>query len=52
MRRVLLVMVLLSLPLLAGCSLHDALFGIFGTYHSDGYTRDEREQNYERSVNP
>ncbi len=52
MRRALLVIVLILLPSLAGCSLHDALFGLFGTYHSDGYTREERERNYESSVNP
>ena len=50
MRRMIAVLIVLSLAVVAGCSLHDALFGLFGTYHSDGYSRDEREQNYDRRV--
>ena len=50
MRRIL-AYLLLSLGLFAaGCSLHEALFGLFGTYHSDGYSRGDREDSYERSV--
>ena len=50
MRRILAYLLLSLCLFAAGCSLHEALFGLFGTYHSDGYSRGDREDSYERSV--
>jgi hypothetical protein len=47
MRKLLLLAALLTA--MSGCSLNDALFGMFGTYHSDGYSRSDRERNFQQS---
>jgi hypothetical protein len=48
--RTTLMLAFIALLALSGCSLHDGLFGLFGTYHSDGYSRSDRQRNYEESV--
>lgn len=48
MRRLIIVVGLCALPTLAGCSLHDMLFGAFGTYHSEGHSRADRQDHYDR----
>ena len=34
----------------AGCTLPDALFGVFGKYHSDAYSRSDRAYNFQSAV--
>jgi hypothetical protein len=55
MRKTLLILGVLLLPNLCGCSvgdlLQEGLFGAFGTYYSNGDTRENRYDDYSRTAN-
>ena len=45
------VLLLAMLIVLPGCSLHDALFGMFGSYYSGGgESRQDRKADYDAQV--
>lgn len=51
MRKSLLIICLVLLPLLAGCSMSDMLFTAFGDYYSaGGDSREEKYYDYSRRV--
>jgi hypothetical protein len=46
-----LIAVLTFLPLLTGCTVADALFGVFGSYYTDGGdARADRKSHYDQQV--
>jgi len=51
MKRNLMIVGLLLLSMGTGCTVSDALFGMFGSHYSGGGTsREEREYHYHRQV--
>ncbi|MDA1055645.1 MAG: hypothetical protein O3C40_35060 [Planctomycetota bacterium] len=51
MRKTTLIACFIFLPVLAGCTVSDALFGVFGgNYTGGGYTRADREYDYNQRV--
>jgi hypothetical protein len=50
MRRIVLGLMLLLCLVATGCTSGDALFGLFGSYHSDGYSRGDSQDSYERNL--
>ena len=51
MRKLTLIACLTFLPLLAGCTVSDALFAVFSDgYTGGGYTRADKEHHYNQQV--
>ena len=51
MRKIALLVVLMTIPFVAGCAMSDALFSVFGDYYSDGGTTPaEKKYHYDRQV--
>lgn len=51
MRTRILIILVFGLPVLSGCSLPDALFGVFGDHYTGGgTTRIEKKRDYDRYV--
>lgn len=47
MRKTMLIVCLLMLPLLTGCTMSDALFSVFGDHYTEGgFTRVEKEEHF------
>ena len=50
MRKTLLILCLVMLPGISGCAISDMLFGAFGSYYSNGTSRQDRYNDYSQRV--